>query len=187
MMNGWILTGSIATGKSTVASLLRLYGYTIISADEVAHKLLKDNSLEIEKMFGTSERKKLREIIFNNKQKREQLEQFLHPKIKKFIMNESEKLEQYNVPYFLDIPLFFEKNNYPDFDKVVVVYTPKNIQIQRLAKRDNISESEAIKVIKLQIDIEDKKKRATYVLDNSKDLKHLQKEVEKFIKEIKLN
>ena len=147
MMNGWILTGSIATGKSTVASLLRLYGYTIISADEVAHKLLKENSLEIEKMFGTSERKKLRGIIFNNSQKREQLEQFLHPKIKKFIMNESEKLEQYNLPYFLDIPLFFEKNNYPDFDKVVVVYTPKNIQIQRLAKRDNISENEAIKLL----------------------------------------
>jgi len=185
MMNGWILTGSIATGKSTVASLLRLYGYTIISADEVAHKLLKENSLEIEKMFGTSERKKLREIIFNNKQKREQLEQFLHPKIKKFIMNESEKLEQYNVPYFLDIPLFFEKNNYPDFDKVVVVYTPKNIQLERFLKRNGYSREESLKRIASQMPIDEKKAKATWIIDNSKDLKHLQQEVEDFVTKIK--
>ena len=181
MMNGWILTGSIATGKSTVASLLRLYGYSIISADEVAHTLLKTYSKKIENIFGTSNRKELGNIVFNNKTKREQLEYFLHPKIKNFIMNETKKLETYNIPYFLDIPLYFEKNNYPEFDKIVVVYTPQQIQIQRLMNRNNISIEEAKKLINLQMDIEIKKKRANYFIDNSQDLKNLQKEVEKFI------
>jgi len=185
MMNGWILTGSIATGKSTVASLLRLYGYTIISADEIAHKLLENYSKDIETLFGTSDRKKLGKIVFNDKTKREQLENFLHPKIKKFIIDESKKLEKYNVPYFVDIPLFFETKNYPEFNKVVVVYTPQKIQIKRLADRNSISIDEATKLVNLQMNIEDKKLKADYVIDNSKDIKHLQTEVEKFISYIK--
>jgi dephospho-CoA kinase len=184
-MNGWILTGSIATGKSTVATFLKLYGYTIISADEVSHKILKEYSKEIETIFGTSDRKELGKIVFNDKLQRQKLEQFLHPKIKHYIMQESEKLEKYNIPYFLDIPLFFETNNYPEFDKVVVVYTPRQTQIARLSHRNSISTNEAIKLINLQINIEDKKLKADYVIDNSQELKHLQKEVEKFISLIK--
>jgi len=184
-MNAIILTGSIATGKSTVASLLKLYGYTIISADEVSHKLLEEYSDEIKKMFNTTDRKELGKIVFNNKSERKKLENFLHPKIKKYILNESQKLEKFNIPYFLDIPLYFETGNYNEFKNVVVVYTPKNIQIQRLSKRNNISLEEANKLVNLQLDIEEKKSKATYVIDNSKDLKHLQKEVEKFINQLK--
>jgi len=184
-MNAIILTGSIATGKSTVASLLKLYGYTIISADEVAHKKLEEYSNEIKEMFGTSDRKELGKIVFNDENKRKKLENFLHPKIKEYILNESNRLEEYGVPYFLDIPLYFETGNYNEFKNVVVVYTPKDIQIQRLAKRNDISLDEAKKLVNLQMDIEEKKQKATYVIDNSKDLKHLQKEVEKFINQLK--
>jgi len=184
-MNGIILTGSIATGKSTVASLLKLYGYTIISADEVAHNKLKEYSSEIEKLFGTSERKELGKIVFNDKAKRKQLENFLHPKIKEEISKESAKLEEYNVPYFLDIPLYFETGNYNEFKEVLVIYTPREIQIQRLSDRNNITIQEAQKLVDLQIDIEEKKSKATYVIDNSQNLKHLQKEVDKFIQRIK--
>ena len=184
-MNAIILTGSIATGKSTVASLLRLYGYTIISADEVAHTKLKEYSSEIEKMFGVSERKELGKIVFNDKLKRKELESFLHPKIKEFITIESEKLEKYNIPYFIDIPLYFETGNYNEFKNVVVVYTPQEIQIQRLSNRNNISLEEAKKLVELQMNIEEKKAKANYVIDNSENLKHLQKEVEKFISVVK--
>jgi len=183
-MNAIILTGSIATGKSTVASLLKLYGYSVISADEVAHKMLKKHSSEIESMFGTSERKALGKIVFNDKDKKTQLEKFLHPKIKEEILKEANELEKYNVPYFLDIPLYFETGNYNEFKNVVVVYTPYEEQLKRLMNRNNISKEEAQKLINLQIPIEEKKQKATYVIDNSKDLKHLQKEVDKFIKTI---
>ena len=184
-MNAIILTGSIATGKSTVASFLKLYGYTIISADEIAHQKLKEYSKNIEDMFGTSDRKELGKIVFNDANKRKKLENFLHPKIKEYILNESKKLEEFNIPYFLDIPLYFETGNYNEFKNVVVVYTPKEIQIQRLSNRNNISLEEAQKLVNLQIDIEEKKQKATYVIDNSKDLKHLQKEIDLFISKIK--
>jgi len=186
-MNAIILTGSIATGKSTVASLLKLYGYTVISADEVAHKKLEEYSKDIKDMFGTSDRKELGKIIFNNETKRKKLEAFLHPKIKEYILNESNRLEEYNVAYFLDIPLYFETGNYKEFKNVVVVYTPRDIQIQRLSQRNNISLEEAEKLVNLQIDIEEKKSKATYVIDNSSNLKHLQKEVDKFIQQIQKN
>ena len=184
-MNGIILTGSIATGKSTVANLLRLYGYTIIDADEVAHNELKKHYKEIKEMFGTTDRKEIGKIVFNNPDERKKLENFLHPKIKESIMNEALDLEKFNIPYFIDIPLYFEKGNYKDFTKVVVVYTRRDIQLQRLINRNRISKEDAENLINLQMDIEEKKQKATYVIDNSKDLKHLQKEVERFINEIK--
>ena len=180
-MNAIILTGSIATGKSTVANLLKLHGYSVISADEVAHTLLEKYSQQIEKMFNTSNRKELAKIVFNDKTKKKELENFLHPKIKEVILNEANKLEAYNVPYFLDIPLYFETGNYNEFKNVVVVYTPYELQLQRLMQRNNISQKEAQKLINLQIPIEEKVKKATYIIDNSKNLKHLQQEVEKFI------
>jgi dephospho-CoA kinase len=184
-MNGWILTGSIATGKSTVASLLKLYGYKVISADEVAKNIREQNKEKIIEMFGNDDKKELAKIIFNDETKRKQLENLLHPKIREYILNESNKLEKTNIPYFLDIPLYFETNNYKEFDKIVVVYTPKEIQIQRLANRNDITLDEAKKLVNLQIDIEEKKQKATYVIDNSRDLKHLQKEVEKFINQLR--
>ena len=66
--------------------------------------------------------------------------------------------------------------------KSVVVYTPKELQIERLIKRDNITKDEALLKISNQMDIEKKKELSTYIIDNSKDLKHLQNEVEKLIK-----
>jgi len=184
-MNGWILTGSIGSGKSTTASLLKLYGYKVISADEVAKKVREENRDKIVEMFGTADKGELAKIIFNDSKKREELEKLLHPKIKSYIMEEAYKLEKDEVPYFLVIPLYFEKGNYPEFDKVVVVYTPIDIEIERVAKRNGISIEEAKKLVNLQMNIDEKRKRATYVIDNSKDLKHLQKEVEKFISYLK--
>jgi dephospho-CoA kinase len=183
-MNAIILTGSIATGKSTVASLLRLYGYSVISADEVAHKMLKKYSNEIKQMFGTNARKELGKIVFNDMDKKKQLENFLHPKIKENILAKSNELEKYNIPYFLDIPLYFETENYNEFKNVVVVYTPYEIQLQRLIQRNNLSQEEAKKLINLQLPIEEKKQKATFVIDNSKNLKHLQKEVDEFVKSL---
>jgi len=184
-MNGIILTGSIATGKSTVANLLRLYGYTIIDADEVAHNELEKHNKEIKEIFGTTDRKEIGKIVFNNESERKKLENFLHPKIREAIMNEAKELEKFNIPYFIDIPLYFENGNYNDFDKVVAVYTPKEMQIKRLMDRNRIDQKEAENLINLQMDIEEKKQKATYIIDNSKDLKHLQKEIEKFINKIK--
>ncbi len=188
--NAIALTGGISTGKSTVCNLLKLHGFLTIDADKIAHKLLDENSNEIIKMFGKEYvkdgkvlRKELGKIIFSNEENKLKLEALLHPKIKDEIIKESRIFEEANKPYFIDIPLFFEKMHYP-IPKSLVIYTPKELQIQRLMKRDNIDEKEAILKISNQMDIEKKKQLADLVIDNSKDLKNLQNEVERVIGEI---
>ncbi|MDN5077986.1 dephospho-CoA kinase [Aliarcobacter butzleri] len=188
--NAIALTGGISTGKSTVCNLLKLHGFLTIDADKIAHKLLDENSSKIEEMFGKEYvengkvlRKELGKIIFSNEENKLKLEALLHPLIKEEIIKESKIYEEQNKPYFVDIPLFFEKMHYP-ISKSLVIYTPKELQIQRLMKRDNIDEKEAKLKISNQMDIEEKRKLANMVIDNSKDLKHLQNEVERVIGEI---
>jgi dephospho-CoA kinase len=188
--NAIALTGGISTGKSTVCNLFKLHGFLTIDADVIAHKLLDENSNKIASMFGEQYvengkvlRKELGKIIFSNEENKLKLEALLHPLIKEQIIKESRIFEEQNKPYFVDIPLFFEKMNYP-ISKSLVIYTPKEIQIQRLMKRDNIDENEAKLKISNQMDIEEKRKLADMVIDNSQNLKHLQAEVERIIGEI---
>jgi len=188
--NAIALTGGISTGKSTVCNLFKLHGFLIIDADEIAHKLLDENSAKIAEMFGSQYvengkvlRKELGKIIFTNEENKLKLESLLHPLIKDEIVKRSRLFESQDKPYFIDIPLFFEKMHYP-IPRSLVVYTPKDLQIQRLMKRDSISEEEALVKISNQWDIEKKKELADMVIDNSKNLKNLQDEVERIIEEI---
>jgi len=188
--NAIALTGGISTGKSTVCNLFKLHGFLTIDADVIAHRLLDENSNKISSMFGEQYvqngkvlRKELGKIIFSNEENKLKLEALLHPLIKEQIIKESKIFEEQNKPYFVDIPLFFEKMSYP-IPKSLVIYTPKELQIQRLMKRDNIDENEAKLKISNQMDIEEKRKLANMVIDNSQNLKHLQNEVERIIGEI---
>lgn len=184
------LTGGIATGKSTVCNLFKLHGFLTIDADKIAHKLLDIHSSKIASMFGEEYvengkvlRKKLGTIIFSNQENKEKLENFIHPLIAQEIEKESKIFEEQGKPYFIDIPLFFEKMHYP-IKKSLIIYTPREIQIQRLMNRDNCTKEEAELKISNQMDIEEKKSLANLVIDNSTNLKNLQKEVERIIKEI---
>lgn len=186
------LTGGIATGKSTVASLLGLNGLRIIDADTIAHRILDENSLWVAKYFGEAfvkngkvDRPALGKIIFANPVAKKELELFLHPKIRTAIEEESEKQDRLGYPYLIDIPLFFETSSYPIKDSVVV-YTPKALQLERFMKRNGFSEEESLRRIESQMDIEEKKRRATWVIDNASNLKHLQRECEQFVETIKL-
>ena len=188
--NAIVLTGGIATGKSTVANLFKLEGFCIIDADKIAHKILYKNNDKILSLFGKEYvqnnkvlRKNLGKLIFNNKKAKIKLEDFIHPLIKNEISNEAKIYELENKKYIIDIPLFFESNNY-NIEKSIVVYAPKKVQLQRLVKRDIIDESEALNKINNQMDIESKKKLASYVIDNSKTIEHLSKEVIKIKKEL---
>ncbi len=186
-----VLTGGIATGKSTAAALLTLSGFRIIDADKIAHRVLESSHAEIAKLFGGEyivdgkvDRKKLGVLVFANRQKRLELEAIVHPKIKAEIEQQAKKQESFGKPYLIDIPLFFEREGAYDIEKVIVVYAPKEIQLQRLMSRDALSEEEALLRINAQLPIEQKREKATFVIDNSKDLLHLQKECERVKKEI---
>jgi dephospho-CoA kinase len=185
------LSGGIATGKSTVASLLSLNGMRVIDADTISHEILDTSFAWVEETFGPEylngskvNRAKLGTLVFSDAKAKKFLEDFLHPKIRAEIEKRSEKQDSFKFPYLIDIPLFFENGAY-DIKESVVVYTPPEIQLERFMKRNGYSKEESLRRIASQMPIDEKKKRATWVIDNSKNLKHLQKECEEFIEKIK--
>lgn len=185
------LTGGIATGKSTVASLMALNGMRVIDADTISHEILDSSSAWVKETFGEEyllgskvNRAKLGTLVFANDEKKKILEDYLHPKIRQEIEKRSEQQDTFKFPYLIDIPLFFENNNY-DIKDSVVVYTPSEIQLNRFIKRNGYSKEESIRRMASQFPIEEKRDRATWVIDNSKNLKHLQQEVENFVEIIK--
>lgn len=184
------LTGSIATGKSSVVARLASMGFHIIDADKIAHKVLDEQHQAIAEMFGAAlvkegkvDRKALGAMVFSDHTKREKLEALLHPLIYKEIERLSEAQDRSGKPYFIDIPLFFENERYP-IERTLVVYTTKEQQLERLMQRDGYSEAEARQRIDTQIPVEEKCKRATYVIDNSGTLTQLEKECERVKEEI---
>ncbi len=177
-----VLTGSIATGKSSVAGILKKMGFEIIDADSIAHEILYEQHLKIAQLFGEEivnqnivNRKALGAIVFSDEDKRKSLEQLLHPLIYKRIKALSEELDHKKVPYLVDIPLFFETNRYP-IEKSLIVYTPLETQRKRLMQRDGSQKADAQKRIDTQISIEEKVKCASYVIDNSGTLAELERE-----------
>lgn len=174
------LTGGIATGKSTVSKLFAQDGFDIIDADKIAHKMLDRYSKEIARAFGSEildgngdiDRRALGHIVFSDEVKREALENFIHPLIYEEIEIISENFDREFRPYIVDIPLFFEGGNY-NIENIVVVYAPAMTQLERLMRRDGLSQDEAILRIKAQLPIEHKKSLATHIIDNSLDADNL--------------
>lgn len=186
------LTGGIAVGKSSTISFMSLYGFRCIDADKIAHQTIEEQRDAIISMFGSHilkdekiDRKEIGKIVFANAKMRSELEALLHPLIYDKIMTLAAQEEKRKFPYFIDIPLFFENKRYK-IDRSLVVYAPKSEQMKRLMKRNGLNEQEALLRIESQMDIEEKKRLATYVIDNSKDLKHLQQECER-VRDIILN
>ncbi len=184
------LTGGIATGKSSATVLLSLYGFRFIDADKIAHSMLDLHHEKIAELFGDSfvldgkvDRGALGQLVFADSSKRKALENLLHPLIYNEIERLSQEQDKFKKPYIIDIPLFFEGDRYP-ISKSITTYTPKSKQLERLIKRDGYDDAEALQRIESQLDIEEKRKRATFVIDNSGDLKQLQRECERVKEEI---
>jgi dephospho-CoA kinase len=178
-----VLTGGIATGKSTVVQFFLEEGFAIIDADKIAHLMLDLYYHKIAELFGSKyvedakvNRKLLGGLIFSDPKEKLRLEKLLHPLIFSEIERQAIELDKLKELYIIDIPLFFEsKGRYP-IEKSIVVYAPKEKQLERLMKRDGSSNIEAQQRIDSQLSIEEKKDLSTYIIDNSKDLKNLQQE-----------
>lgn len=194
------LTGSIATGKSTVTGRLKAKGFCVIDGDEIARQVVEPDEtayLAIVEYFGQKilkedtsiDRKKLGDIVFNNQEELDILNQITHREIFKKIRLEIPN--QKAMVIFLDIPLLFEiyddmKKEGIDIEKTVLVYTPKEIQLERLIKRDGLSRQEAMGRINSQMDIDSKKKLTDIIIDNSKDLNHLYREIDEALGKLNL-
>lgn len=191
LKNAIALTGGIGTGKSTTIKILESQGYQILDADKIAHQLLQEHRLKIAQHFGSDilekdilNRKKLGVIVFQKANELKWLEDFLHPLIREHMLKKAYELEKNHQAYFLDIPLFFEVGGKECYhvSKVVLVYAPRALQIERLLERDKLKESEILQRLACQMDIEQKRTMSDYIIDNSSSLKDLNKRVERFLK-----
>ena len=186
-----VLTGSIATGKSSASKILASMGFEIIDADHVAHQVLNGQSEAVSKLFGAElvhsgvvDRKALGSIVFADSTKRKMLEYLLHPLIYDEIEKQASLLDNKKQPYLVDIPLFFEGGRYP-IKRSIVVYAPPELQLARLIERNGFTQEEARLRIDTQIPVEEKRQKATYVIDNSGTLTHLESECKRVAKEIR--
>lgn len=170
------ITGGISSGKSLVVKTLKDLGIEVISADEIVHSLLSQPYYlnKIREFFGEEvfdgevlNRKKLGRIIFSSEEKRKILNNLLHPPVLKIIREEIEENKENKGILAFEVPLLFEVGIEGWFDEIWVVYSSFEKQIERLVKRDNISYEEAINKINSQLPLEEKVKRAHYVIDNS--------------------
>jgi dephospho-CoA kinase len=174
------LTGGIATGKSTASTIFRALGFAVIDADTIAHEVLDSQHAAVAEMFGEDlvhadrvDRKGLGRIVFGDVVQRRRLEGLVHPLIGEEIARQADALDARQEPYLIDIPLFYERQAYP-IERVVVVYAPRSLQIERLMAREGLSESQALQRLDAQMDIETKRQRATWAIDNQGDLSELQ-------------
>ncbi|MEY4505150.1 MAG: hypothetical protein RL154_1447 [Pseudomonadota bacterium] len=168
-----VITGGIACGKSTMCDILQKLGYTILNADLIARDALNAKKEEVFKIFDCKDeqneidRAKLGAIVFNSALAKKQLEDIVHPEMFTQIYNQAQALEEQNKLYFLDFPLFFETGQKQIPKAVVVVYITQEMQLKRLMGRNTFSRQEALARINSQIDIEQKKSLAQFVIDNS--------------------
>ncbi|MDR7857047.1 dephospho-CoA kinase [Tissierella sp.] len=194
------LTGGIATGKSTVSNIIIEKGYPLIDADKIAREIVQVNRpayKEIVEVFGekilnedkTLDRKSLGNIIFSEKEAREKLNNITHPYIFETIKSEIKRLSREHNIIFLDIPLLFEQfdliENYNiEFTDIWLVYVEKAIQINRLMKRDGISQDEALRKVESQMPIDVKRTRSSKTIINSGDIELLNKQVDELLLEL---
>ncbi|MDZ5712438.1 dephospho-CoA kinase [Jeotgalibacillus haloalkalitolerans] len=192
------LTGSIATGKSTIANELINMGYTVIDADQSARKVVEPGEeayKKIKETFGDAvftedgqlDRPKLGEIIFNDEQKRKQLNEIVHPAVRADMLAQKDQaFTEGKQTVFLDIPLLFESKLQWMVEKVLVVYAPEAVQKERLMKRNDFSEKEAASRIASQIPVEQKREQADAVIDNSGTIEQSIEQLHQLIKDWKL-
>jgi dephospho-CoA kinase len=184
------LTGGIATGKSTVSAMFRQRGAKIVDADQIAHEVVEPDtkgSLLIRQQFGSDmftadgrlDRKKLGRHVFQHPSERKKLEQILHPLIRQEMKEQTCLFLEIDPKaiVILDVPLLFESHLTTWVEKVIVVYVPEHVQLTRLINRDHFAEAEAKQRIQAQMSIEEKKRRADFVIDNQGSYQNTERQV----------
>lgn len=180
------LTGGIGSGKSTVCSIFSELGAPSIDADIIAQKLVQPGMPALRSIInifgekitqkdGSLDRKKLRKIIFSNRLARKKLEGIMHPMIYDSMIKEIKKIT--SIYCILSIPLLLETDFVKMIDRVLVVDLPKSLQLLRVSKRDNISETDVNMIIRSQISREKRCFVANDILNNSKDIEYLRKQI----------
>lgn len=190
----WVgLTGGIATGKSTVARILRELGIPVVCADELARQVVKSGSegfaavvaefgADILGPDGELDRRKLGAQVFADASLRARLESIVHPLVRAEQSRRREDLARSGASLaFYDVPLLFEKNLEEQFDATVVVLCDEGTQLSRLTSRDHLTIEEAKRRIAAQLPLAEKRRRADHVIDNNGSLEDLRAAVRELL------
>lgn len=188
------LTGSIASGKSTVAKMLKEYGLPIVDADVVARVVVEPGTPTLAKIAeafgqdvitenGEMDRAKVGSIIFNDESKRKVLNEIIHPAIRaEMLRQRDEHLANGAKTVIMDIPLLFESKLQHFVEKILVVTVSEETQLKRLMERNNLSKEEAIARISSQLPLSEKEKGADAVIDNNGSIEETQKQLETILR-----
>lgn len=190
------LTGSIATGKSSVAWMFKELGAPTMDCDEIAHELMKPKShawKAIYERFGKLviskndeiDRKVLGDLVFDNPADRKFLENLLHPIIKEEIHQRAAKLSKEGANLIIvEVPLLFEAHWEKEFDAVIVVTCSQENEIKRCMDKFRLAREEVIKRMQTQFPLERKKKSADFLIDNDGTLEETKVLVKRLFKSL---
>jgi len=191
------LTGGIACGKSTVSGMLEARGAAIVDADRIARDVVLPGQpalQDIREAFGddvlladgTLNRKALGAVVFGDEAARRKLEAILHPRIRAEMARQMADWNEREPGrlVIVDIPLLYESglDKRFDFEEILVVYVPRDVQLERLMKRDGLSSEAAEQRLDAQMPIERKKELADVVIDNSGSLEQTEAQVEAYLR-----
>ncbi|MEB2812335.1 dephospho-CoA kinase [Campylobacter upsaliensis] len=192
MKYAYFVSASIACGKSSFIKIANELGFESLSADLIANEITQKNAAVLAEMFllnldkeGKIDKKALANLIFKDKKAKEKLENFMHPKIREELLRKMQILEQKGRIFFVELPLFFESDFYQNLGKSVLIYSPKNVSLQRLMQRDGLDKDEALRRVKSQMDIEKKREMADFVIQNIGSYEEFRQNCVKFIKSLK--
>ncbi len=194
------LTGGIASGKSVVAEVLEELGCYIHHADKIAHDLMEPEKPTWKKIvahFGkkilnedkTINRSRLGKIIFSDEKERRFLNELIHPLVlekKKEVSSRLEKEGHYNI-FISEAALTIEAGFAGFFDKIVMTYCKKEVQKKRLMERDGISRKQTMKIIKSQMQPQEKLKYADYIIDTSSSLQSTVEQTERVYRNLMID
>jgi len=183
------VTGGIGSGKTAATERFCFHGITVVDADDMAHKVVKNGSPclgSITEHFGRDilltdgelDRKALREIIFNNDKERDWLENLLHPVIRKQTLDAIQKST--SIYTVLSAPLLLEKNLEFLTNRVLVIDCPEAVQIDRTCRRDNSSIESVQKVMQQQLSRRERTSRADDVIINDRTLEELNNAIDDY-------
>lgn len=187
------LTGGIASGKSTVGRMLTERGAKLVDADEVAREIVRPGEPALEAIAslfgqavlqadGTLDRQALGDIVFRDKERLRELEAITHPVIRQRMQSRIHSYDSSN-PHGLtvaDVPLLYETRQESLYEGIMVVYVPVEQQLRRLMARGGMPREEALRRISLQMDMEEKREKADWLIDNSGTLEETERQVDRF-------
>lgn len=183
------LTGGVGSGKSTVAEILRALGATVIDADEAAHAVYEPGTAGFDAVVaefgpeyvrdGRIDRAALGRLVFDDPAARGRLNAIVHPLVREWMTERTrEAIDRGDEIVVQDVPLLYENGLDGLFSSVVLVYAPPDVQLQRLVEGRGVPEDRARAMIASQMPIDEKRRRAHHVIDNSGTREETRRQVE---------